>query len=180
MAEPLIRNTRTLAQTRIFHIESVDLRFDNGEERTYERLNPRGQGAVLMVAMPDAHTVLLTREYAVGVERYELGLPKGRIEPDETPTDAANRELMEEIGYGARQLDIIAALELSPGYVRHRTHVVVARDLYEKRLPGDEPEPVEIVPWRLDRLNELLERDDCTEARSLAALFITREKLLNV
>jgi ADP-ribose diphosphatase len=49
---------------------------------------------------------------------------------------------------------------------------VLARDLYPKSLPGDEPEPIEVVPWRLDAIDELLAREDFNEARSVAALFI--------
>lgn len=52
---------------------------------------------------------------------------------------------------------------------------MLAEGLYEQRRPGDEPEEIEVVPWRLCRLGELIQRDDCTEARSLAALFIIRE-----
>ena len=47
--------------------------------------------------------MLLVREYAAGVHRYELGLVKGRIDAGESPVEAANRELMEEAGYGARK-----------------------------------------------------------------------------
>ncbi len=44
---------------------------------------------------------------------------------------------------------------------------------------GDEPEPLEVVPWRMSELSQLLAREDCTEARSIAALFMTREYLAN-
>jgi ADP-ribose diphosphatase len=175
--KPTILGTRTLAQTRIFHIQEVDLRFSNGVETRYERLVSPPSGAVLVVPMLDAQTVLLIREYGVGAERYELGLPKGRIEPGEDPLAAANREIMEEIGYGANRLELLTSLTMAPGYVGHTTHVVLAQELYEERRPGDEPEAIEVVPWSLARLPQLLAREDCTEARSIAALFMTRERL---
>jgi ADP-ribose diphosphatase len=56
--------------------------------------------------------------------------------------------------------------------------VVLARDLYPDRLPGDEPETIEVVPWRLDDLEGLLARGDFTEARSIAAFYRVRELLL--
>ena len=129
--------------------------------------------------MLNEKTVLLAREYAVGVERYELGLPKGRIEARESALEAANRELKEEMGYGSHRLEQLAVLELAPGYARHQTTVVLARDLYKESLPGDEPEAIDVVPWQMSRIGELIGREDCPEARSLAALFIAREKLLN-
>src|SRR5690606_6879560 len=76
-----------------YRMERLDLEFSNGERRLYERLHGRGHGAVAVVPMLDAETVLLVREYAAGVHRYELGLVKGRIDAGETPEQAADREL---------------------------------------------------------------------------------------
>src|SRR5687767_14877988 len=75
-----------------WRMERLDLEFDNGERRRYERLHGRGHGAVIVVPLLDDDTVLLVREYAAGVHRYELGLVKGRIDAGETPLQAADRE----------------------------------------------------------------------------------------
>lgn len=160
-----------------YRLEKLDLEFGNGERRLYERLHGRGHGAVAVVPMLDADTVLLVREYAAGVHRYELGLVKGRMDEGETPEQAADRELMEEAGYGARNLVVLRSLTQAPLYMSHSTHLVIARDLYPKRLIGDEPEELEVVPWRLDRLHELILREEFSEGRSIAALFIAREWL---
>jgi len=175
--KPDIIASEILARTRLFQVEQLDLRFSNGVEVQYERLKSNSAGAVLVVPMLDEDTVLMIREYAAGVHRYELGLPKGRVEPGEALLAAANRELMEEIGYGANTLQHMTALTLAPGYLGHHTQIVLAQDLYEQRCEGDEPEAIEVVPWRLSELNRLLARDDCTEARSIAALFMVRERL---
>jgi len=160
-----------------YRMERVDLEFANGERRRFERLHGRGHGAVAVVPMLDDDTVLLIREYAAGVHRYELGLVKGRIDAGETSLQAADRELKEEAGYGARSLLDLRSLTLAPTYMSHQTSLVLARELYPERLPGDEPEPPEVVPWRMDKLHELILREDFSEGRSIAALFIAREWL---
>jgi len=177
--KPEIVTTETLARTRLFHVEQLDLRFSNGVEVQYERLRSNSAGAVLVVPMLDDDTVMLIREYAAGVHRYELGLPKGRIEPGEDLLEAANRELMEEIGYAANQLEHLTAFTLAPGYLGHHTQVVLARGLYLQSCEGDEPEEIEVVPWSLSNLSELMARDDLTEARSIAALYMVRDLLSN-
>lgn len=174
--KPEILATRTVCRSRLFRIEQVDLRFSNGVQVQYERLRGSPRGAVLVVPMLDADTVLLVREYAVGVERYELGLPKGRVDGEETILETANRELMEEVGYGARRLRLLRTLTVAPGYLGHSIHVVVAEDLYPCRVPGDEPEQIQVVPWQLGRLDELLAREDFTEARSIAALLLAHTR----
>ncbi|MDR2871552.1 MAG: ADP compounds hydrolase NudE [Xanthomonadaceae bacterium] len=166
--------TETLDGRRI---EELDLEFSNGERRRYRRLCTLGHGAVIVVPLIDAETVLLVREYAAGVHRYELGLVKGRIDAGETPEQAADRELKEEAGYGARRLDTLRTLTLSPAYMTHEAWLVVARDLYPEKLAGDEPEPLEVIPWKLRDIDRLMLREDFSEGRSLAALFIVREWL---
>ena len=137
-----------------------------------------GRGAVIIVPMRDPETVLLIREYVCGLHAYELGLPKGRLERGEDVLEGANRELKEEVGVGARRLSILRTLSLAPTYMAHVTHVVLAEDLYPEKLEGDEPEELEVVPWRLDQLHELVQREDVTEGRSIAALFMAREVLM--
>jgi ADP-ribose diphosphatase len=160
-----------------YRVEHVDLEFANGERRLFRRLHGRGHGAVYVVPLLDDDTVLLVREYAAGLHRYELGLVSGRIDPGETALEAANRELQEEAGYAARDLHLLRRLSLSPRYMSQEADVVLARGLYPQRLPGDEPEELEVVPWKLDALHELVLREDFSEGRAVAALFMAREWL---
>ena len=176
--KPTILNKKTIATSRLFRIESLDIQFSNGECRNYERLaRGRAGGAVLIVPLLDDETVLLIREYSAGVHRYELGLPKGKTDEGETFLEAANRELKEEVGYGANHLHHLSTFSLAPAYLEHPTEIIVAQDLYPEKLLGDEPEELEVIPWKLRYINELLMTGECTEARSIAALFMTVEYL---
>lgn len=174
---PKILAKRVVAESRIFKVEEVDLHFKNGHQCTYERTVSRAKHAVMAVPLLDENTVLLMREFATGTERYELALPKGMLEEGEDPFMAANREMMEEVGYGANKLSLLKELTAIPGYMTGSMFCIVGQDLYPERLPGDEPEEIEVVPWRLDKLNELAIREDVTEARSIAALYMVREWL---
>lgn len=179
--KPITMQRRIVARSRLFQVEAVSLRFANGVEAEYERLTPGAgsAGAVLIVPILEGDTVLLVREYAAGTDRYELGLPKGRVEQDEEPLSAAARELREEVGYAAARLTPLRLLTLAPGYLAHQTQVVLAEQLYPDSLEGDEPEAIEVVSWPLSDLAGLLTCEELTEARTIAALFMVREYLLN-
>jgi ADP-ribose diphosphatase len=174
---PKIHSRKNRDPGNLFTIEQLDLEFSNGEKRIYERLISRGLGAVIVVPMQDDETVLLVREYACGLHQYEMGLVKGRLEPNESILEGAQRELQEEAGVAGRDLRELTALSLAPGYMTHVTHVVLARDLYPSKLEGDEPEELEVIPWPLSKLDELVARPDCTEGRTIAALYIARDFL---
>ncbi|MGZ5001465.1 MAG: ADP compounds hydrolase NudE [Methylomonas sp.] len=176
--KPTILSTAVIAETRQFRIESLELEFGNGQLRQYERLaRSSSPGAVLVVPMLDSNTVLLVREYAAGLHRYELGLPKGRIDRGEDSLGAANRELKEEIGYGAQKLHHLHTVSLAPAYLEHTIDIIVAQDLYPEKLQGDEPEELEVVPWDIRHIDSLLATGECSEARSIAALYLTAEYL---
>ncbi|MCK5896100.1 MAG: ADP compounds hydrolase NudE, partial [Cocleimonas sp.] len=170
MKKPTIHQKKVVASSRLFAIETVDLEFSNGEKRQYERLARSGQGAVLIVPLLDNETMLLIREYAVGTERYELGFPKGKVEVGEDKLHAANREIMEEVGYEANTLTIMKELSLAPGYMGHMTAIVLAQDLTPNRVSGDEPEALEVIEWKVDDIDALIMHDKFCEGRSVAAL----------
>jgi len=175
--KPEILKQEVVAKSRLFRVEALNLRFSNGVEREYERLATAGHGAVMIVPMLNETTVLMIREYAAGLHAYELCLPKGLMESGESLFEAANREMMEEVGYGSDRFDNVREMTLSPGYMGHRISVVMARDLYEKKLEGDEPEPLDVVPMDLSKLSEWIDNEEITEARTIAALYLVKETL---
>lgn len=177
--KPTVLNIKTIAITRFFKIEEMDIEFSNGEKRTYERLKPPGNGAVLVIPMLDDETVLMIYEYSGGTDRYELTLTKGKIDDGETPIEAANRELTEEIGYGANKLTFIKKMTIVPGYQSSITYLVLAQDLYKASAQGDEPEPLEVVAFKMADLESLVYNEDLTEARSIAALYMARDVINN-
>ncbi|BEE16163.1 ADP compounds hydrolase NudE [Aeromonas enteropelogenes] len=175
--KPEILKAELVAESRLFKVESLHLKFTNGEERIYERMRGGNRGAVMVVPLFDAHTLLLVREYAAGTHSYELGFPKGLIDPGEDALEAGNRELMEEAGFGARTLIPLKQVSLAPGYFSSRMEILLARDLFPEQRIGDEPEPLEVIPWPLNRIDDLLARPDFTESRSICALLLARKWL---
>lgn len=175
---PQILERREVARSRLFHVEELSLEFANGVQRTYERLPARGRQAIIVVAIDAEDNLQLIKEYAAGFHRYQLTLPKGTSEPGETLEHAAERELREEIGLGARKLTYLRHLNIAPGHMGFTIHVILAQDLYPAPLQGDEPEPLQLVAWPLAAIEQLYDCEDFDEARALAALHLAQRRLL--
>lgn len=174
---PQILKRSLVASSRFFKIEALQLKFSNGQQREFERMQGHRHGAVLIVPFYDSETILLIREYAAGTHSYELGFPKGIIDPGETPEYAANRELKEEVGFGAGRFQELKKVTIAPSYFSSEMTLFMAFDLYPEKIEGDEPEPLEVIKWPLNKVDELLARDDFQEARSIAALLLTLKAL---
>lgn len=174
---PEILKRTLVASSRFFAIESLQLKFSNGQHREFERMRGHHQGSVLIVPFFDKDTLLLIREYAAGTHSYELGFPKGLIDSGETAEIAANRELKEEVGFGCHDLQKLKKVIMSPSYFSSEMTLFMAFDLYPQTLPGDEPEPLEVIKWPLNQVDQLLARDDFQEARSITALLLALKTL---
>ncbi|MCF2947246.1 ADP compounds hydrolase NudE [Paraglaciecola aquimarina] len=172
---PQIHQRKVIAKSALFKIEQLDLEFSNGEQRVFERMTGSGRGAVMIVPFINDHEFLLVREYAAGTHTYELGFPKGLIDPGETPDIAANRELKEEVGYGANHLLPLYNLSMAPAFFNSKMAIFIAQDLYPEVLAGDEPEPLDVVRWSIFELDALLAREDFIEARCVAALLLVEK-----
>jgi ADP-ribose pyrophosphatase len=85
------------------------------------------------------------------VEHETLELPSGLIDPGETPAEAARRELLEETGYEAGELEVFGAMEPDVGRLGNRIWSCLARNV--QKVPGRTPEEgIEVVTWPLEEL----------------------------
>lgn len=175
--KPEILKVTKPEKSTLFHVEQVDLRFSNGEERRFERLASSSRGAVMVLAIDAEQNIVLIREYATGFNDYVLTLPKGVIDPGEDALQAANRELQEEAGFAANELHVIRNMSAVPNYMGNSLTLVVAQDLYESRLEGDEPEPLEVVKYPMADIETLAMQSDFHEGRAIAALFLVKQWL---
>jgi 8-oxo-dGTP pyrophosphatase MutT (NUDIX family) len=142
---------------------------DDGEE--VEREWVEHPGAVAVVAH-DGETLYLVRQPREAVDAQALlEIPAGKLDEEgEEPLDTAKRELIEEIGKGAREWEHLTTALASPGFTNERYHLYLATDLYDAE-PDEDPgenERIEIVEWPLAKLDEAIR--EITDAKSLIAL----------
>jgi 8-oxo-dGTP pyrophosphatase MutT (NUDIX family) len=142
---------------------------DDGEE--VEREYVVHPGAVAMVAHDGEHLYLVRQPREATGEQALLEVPAGKLDEEgEEPLDTAKRELIEEIGKGARAWRHLVTAWASPGFTDERYHVYLATDLYdaEPDEPPNENERIEIVRWPLSDLDGAIERT--ADAKSLIGL----------
>ncbi|CAL1329309.1 ADP compounds hydrolase NudE [Candidatus Providencia siddallii] len=170
LKKPKILNIQNIIKSKLFNIQSVALEFSNGVKRTYERMKPNNNESILVIPIINKKIILIY-EYAVGIENYELGFPKGSINSKESIFEAAQRELKEEIGYGANIITSLAKLTISPSYFSYQMNILIAQNLYNEKLNGDEPEPLLQIKWPISKMMHLLNHPNFNEARNISALF---------
>jgi len=96
-----------------------------------------------MMPVDKKNRILLVRQYRLPAQRYLWELPAGRLDPGETPLQAAKRELAEETGYRAKKWKTIAVFYASPGFLAEKMTIYLATKLTEGEKKPMEDERIE-------------------------------------
>ena len=98
--------------------------------------------AVIILAVNENNEVFFIEQYRETIESVALELPAGMIEKDEDPKDAARRELEEETGIKAKNIEYLTSCFTSAGYTSEKIYIYVAKDLKYGSQHLDETEEI--------------------------------------
>lgn len=97
---------------------------------------------VVILPILNDKTIILIRQYRPALNKYIYEVPAGVAEPGEPVRKAAERELVEELGYIPNELIEIGVFYPVPGYSTEKMHFFLARKL---EYVGAKPEPYEVI-----------------------------------
>jgi len=146
------------------------------------RVNPRtqkpfdfflmdGLSWVNVIPLTSRDEVILVRQYRHGSEEFTLEIPGGCIEVDEPDARvSALRELKEETGYHAAEIELLGVIHPNPAMMSMRLHTYVARNCTVAAAQALDPgEDIEVVVMPLPEVLDLVRTGGITHALVIAA-----------
>src|ERR1043166_1584664 len=135
-----------LDSKQVFSGRVFDVSVDTVREadRTYIREVVHHPGSAVILPAFDNGTIALVRQYRHPAVKYLLELPAGTLNDGERPELGAARELEEELGLIAGNLEKLAEFFVSPGFCEEKMWLYLARDLKETAQRLEEDELIEV------------------------------------
>ena len=134
---------RDLLQGSFFQAVRDTVRLPDGQTATRDYiLHP---GAVVVVPLLDDGRIVLERQYRHPVREVLIEMPAGKLDAGEDRLACAQRELLEETGYSAREWAYAGKMALAVGYSDEYIHVYFARGLTLSQTQLDHGEFVEVI-----------------------------------
>lgn len=166
--QPDIKNFEESSSSMNSELLFKGSRFEIRRKNQWEFINH--PGATVILPLLDEKNVIMIRNerYAVGELLWEL--PAGTLEPKEHPQQTAARELIEETGYEAGQIDYLTWFYTTPGFCNERMFAYTAKDLkyVGQNLDESEKISVEIITWV--KILQMIQKGDIRDAKSIATL----------
>ena len=161
-------SSRTVYRGRLLHVLEDEVRLPDGASARREYI--RHPGAVMIIPVLDAETVVLVRQFRYPLRRHFYELPAGKREPNEDPLATARRELREECGYEAAEWRRLASIHPCIGYSDEAIDIYLARGLAHVGQATDDEEFVEVVPMKLTAALEWIRDGRITEVKAVIGL----------
>ena len=163
-----VKSTSEVYRGRIFSFVTEELTLPNG--RHTEMAFIRHPGSTAVVPLLEGHSVVMELQYRHPVGKYLFEIPAGTMEPDESPLDCAQRELIEETGFQAQEFIQLGKVHILPAYSDEEIHVFMANGLTPVKQNLDPDEIIEVVTVPLEQTIQMIDEGRITDALTILSL----------
>jgi ADP-ribose pyrophosphatase len=113
----------------------------------------------------------MIRQLRPAVDRFLLEIPAGRLDPGEDPLDCGTRELSEETGLVAANMESLGVIQTSPGVFDEQIHLYLATGLSQGQADPEHYEDIELVRIPLAEALRMAVEGDITDSKTTVSLF---------
>lgn len=150
----------------------------NGEKAVFSTVYPDGQQFAGIIGLTPDNQVIVARQFRAGAEQVMDEIVGGFIDGDETPEQAAKRELMEETGYETGSMTYLGMVH-KDAYLNAKWHFFLARDCVrvttEQELSLNEHIDIELVS-----INEFINNAKNDKMTDHAAVLLAYDELQSI
>lgn len=171
---------KTLDRRNMFKGKVIDLSVDTvifpKQQVEMERINHPGGAAVVPLLSDESVILIKQYRYCIGDTIWEI--PAGRLEPDENPLDCAKRELVEEVGFKATNVQKLTEIYSAPGYCNEVIYIFLATELVPDKQKLEDDEIIKVVKLPFAKAIEKVKTGEITDAKTVVGLLLAKELVL--
>ena len=163
---------RTIKSEKVYSGKILSVKLSTVElpdQKYSKRERVLHDNAVALVAIHD-DKILLVKQYRISVDKIIYEVPAGLIEHDENPKDAALRELEEETGYRAKNIEYLTEFYSTPGFCTEKLSIFYAKDLEFVGQNLDEGENLEVVEMPLEEAMSMIESGEIMDGKTISSI----------
>ncbi len=152
-----------------------DIELPNGNKSIREIV--RHPGAVCVIPVDSDENVIMVKQFRYPFSEVLLEVPAGKLEKGEDPLEAVKRELEEESGVVAGNIEYIGTMYTTVAILDEKIHMYLATDLIYKEAHPDADEFLEVEKIPLKTLVDMVMDGKIPDSKTQIAI-LKAEKIL--
>lgn len=157
-----------------YYVDTIQL--PDGRQAKWDHISHNGAAAV--IAVTDENKILLVRQYRNSIDRQTLEIPAGGVQNINEPTKyCAARELEEETGYKANELEFLIKIKTAIAFTNENIDIYIAKGLKKTQQNLDPDEFIAIEEFDLDTLLKMIFSGELQDSKTVSAILAYHYKL---
>ena len=166
-------SSRRVYSGRVISVDIDQVRFPGGSVGELEMVRHLGASAIIpLLGTERDPQILLIRQYRYAADGYVFEVPAGRLDPGEPPEACAVRELREETGYTAANVQLLTTIYTTPGFTDEKIHLFMARDLVPGNSQREPDEFLELCPVLLSEAVSMVQSGEIVDAKTAIGVLL--------
>lgn len=128
-------------------------------------------GGVVIVALTNENDILFVKQYRYPLKNTIIELPAGKLEENESPYEAAKRELEEETGYKANSWESLGYINTTPGICTEKLYLYLAKDLHYVGEHPDDGEIIKCIKYSYKNVYNMIIDGQINDSKTICAIF---------
>ncbi len=168
-----VTSSETVYSGKIFDVR-VDRINENGSNYSREIVVHKGSAVILPVF--EDNTVALVRQYRHAAGASLLEIPAGTLDPNEPPEIGAARELEEEIGVRAANIELLTEFYVSPGFLTEKMFLFRASGMTATAQNLEEDEILTVERYTFPQLREMIANGTIQDAKTIIGILLSEPR----
>ena len=161
---------KSIFRAKLFDVKQIDFESKTGKRKIHHVAERAS--IVSVFPLTDSYEIYLISEYRYLLKKTIIEAVAGHVEKKETTISSAKRELKEEAGIQAMQLEEIARIEMSGSVFRSKMHLFLAKGLEIGDNKLDDDEEIEVVKMPLELAVEKVMTGEINHAASMLGILL--------
>ncbi len=161
-----VLNEKLIYKGSFIDVLNINVELPNGKNTSRDII--KHPGATAIIPFIDEENIILVEQFRLALNKNLLEIPAGKLDKGEEPIKCAKRELQEETGYIANNLEYLGCMATAPGFCDEIIYLYKASDLTIGNKNEDDDEFTNVKIVNINKVKEMIKNGEIIDGKTIS------------
>ncbi|MBD7914500.1 NUDIX hydrolase [Clostridium sp. Sa3CUN1] len=161
-----VLNEKLIYKGSFIDVLNINVELPNGKNTSRDII--KHPGATAIIPFIDEENIILVEQFRLALNKNLLEIPAGKLDKGEEPIKCAKRELQEETGYIANNLEYLGCMATAPGFCDEIIYLYKASNLTIGNKNEDDDEFTNVKIVNINKVKEMIKNGEIIDGKTIS------------